>query len=213
MKIKQVEELVGITSKNIRFYEDQGLLNPDRADNGYREYHQNEVDRLKQIKILRKFGVSVEEIKKVFAKKESLNECLEKQLIILAKEQTNLETMQNLAKSMLDQRESIDALDVDKWLESMDKLEKEGTSFVDLSKEDIHMRKKAGAYMGGIVMIVLMLFYVGLMVWAFITEDMPFAVLALMIIIPIAVIVGVAVALKSRIREIEGGEEDEATKY
>ena len=25
MKIKQVEELVGITRKNIRFYEDQGL--------------------------------------------------------------------------------------------------------------------------------------------------------------------------------------------
>ena len=27
MKIKQVEELVGITRKNIRFYEEQGLLN------------------------------------------------------------------------------------------------------------------------------------------------------------------------------------------
>ena len=26
MKIKQVEELVGITRKNIRFYEEQGLL-------------------------------------------------------------------------------------------------------------------------------------------------------------------------------------------
>ena len=26
MKIKQVEELVGITRKNIRFYEDEGLL-------------------------------------------------------------------------------------------------------------------------------------------------------------------------------------------
>ena len=33
MKIKQVEELVGITSKNIRFYESQGLLTPERADN------------------------------------------------------------------------------------------------------------------------------------------------------------------------------------
>ena len=34
MKIKQVEELVGITRKNIRFYEDQGLLNVERAENG-----------------------------------------------------------------------------------------------------------------------------------------------------------------------------------
>ena len=36
MKINQVEELVGITKKNIRFYEEQGLLNPDRdPENGY----------------------------------------------------------------------------------------------------------------------------------------------------------------------------------
>ena len=35
MKIKQVEELVGITRKNIRFYEEQGLLNVERAENGY----------------------------------------------------------------------------------------------------------------------------------------------------------------------------------
>ena len=39
MKINQVEELVGITKKNIRFYEEQGLINPERnRDNGYREY-------------------------------------------------------------------------------------------------------------------------------------------------------------------------------
>ncbi|MBR3374343.1 MAG: MerR family transcriptional regulator, partial [Firmicutes bacterium] len=30
MKINQVAELVDITKKNIRFYEDQGLVNPDR---------------------------------------------------------------------------------------------------------------------------------------------------------------------------------------
>lgn len=48
MKIKQVEELVGITSKNIRFYESQGLLTPERADNGYREYHQDNIEVLKK---------------------------------------------------------------------------------------------------------------------------------------------------------------------
>ena len=35
MKIKQVEELVGITQKNIRFYEDQGLLKVERAENEF----------------------------------------------------------------------------------------------------------------------------------------------------------------------------------
>ena len=63
MKIKQVEELVDITGKNIRFYESKGLLNPGRADNGYREYDLNDVKRLKEIKLLRKIGISVEDIK------------------------------------------------------------------------------------------------------------------------------------------------------
>ena len=65
MKIKQVEELVGITSKNIRFYENQGLLTPERAENGYREYHEQNIEALKKIKLLRKLGISVEEIRAV----------------------------------------------------------------------------------------------------------------------------------------------------
>lgn len=48
MKIKHVEELVGITRKNIRFYEEQGLLNPERAENGYREYHLEELEDQKE---------------------------------------------------------------------------------------------------------------------------------------------------------------------
>ena len=61
MKIKQVEELVGITRKNIRFYEEQGLLNVARAENGYREYHQADVIRLQEIKLFRKMDISIEE--------------------------------------------------------------------------------------------------------------------------------------------------------
>lgn len=56
MKIKQVEELVGITRKNIRFYEEQGLLNVERAENGYREYHRADIARLQEIKLFRKRG-------------------------------------------------------------------------------------------------------------------------------------------------------------
>ena len=52
MKIKQVEELVGITRKNIRFYEEQGLLSVERAENGYREYSLKDVKRLQVIRVL-----------------------------------------------------------------------------------------------------------------------------------------------------------------
>lgn len=57
MKIKQVEELVGITRKNIRFYEEQGLLSVERAENGYREYSLKDVKRLQEIRFLRKLFI------------------------------------------------------------------------------------------------------------------------------------------------------------
>jgi len=47
MKINQVEELTGITKKNIRFYEEQKLINPQRNPaNGYREYSMEDVKQL-----------------------------------------------------------------------------------------------------------------------------------------------------------------------
>ena len=41
MKINEVEAAVGVTKKNIRFYEEEGLITPSREPgNGYRSYSQ-----------------------------------------------------------------------------------------------------------------------------------------------------------------------------
>ena len=53
MRIKEVEDLVGITKKNIRFYEKEGLLTPGRElENSYRDYTEEDVSRLRIIKLL-----------------------------------------------------------------------------------------------------------------------------------------------------------------
>ena len=213
MKIKQVEELVGITSKNIRFYENQGLLTPERAENGYREYHEQNIETLKKIKLLRKLGISVEEIRSVLNNSRSLEDCLEKHLAVLEKERENLSNMQRLSDAILQKRDSIDTLNTNEWLDEMEKLEKEGVDFVDVSKIDIHMKKKMGAVIGGAVMIVLMLAMIGFFLWANSQETLPVGVLIVFVGIPVIVIICIIVALRSRIKEIEGGEEDEAAKY
>ena len=213
MKIKQVEELVGITSKNIRFYENQGLLTPERAENGYREYHEQNIEALKKIKLLRKLGISVEEIRAVLNHSRSLEDCLEKHLTVLEKERENLSNMQRLSDEILQKRDSIDTLNTNEWLDEMEKLEKEGVDFVDVSKIDIHMKKKMGAVIGGAVMIVLMLAMIGFFLWANSQETLPVGVLIVFVGIPVIVIICIIVALRSRIKEIEGGEEDEAAKY
>ena len=213
MKIKQVEDLVGITSTNIRFYENQGLLTPERAENGYREYHEQNIEALKKIKLLRKLGISVEEIRAVLNHSRSLEDCLEKHLTVLEKERENRLNMQRLSDAILQQRDSIDTLNTNEWLDEMEKLEKEGVDFVNVSKIDIRMKKKMGAVIGGAVMIVLMLAMIGFFLWANCQETLPVGILIVFLGIPVIVIICIIVALRSRIKEIEGGEEDEAAKY
>ena len=114
---------------------------------------------------------------------------------------------------MLQQRDSIDTLNTNEWLDEMEKLEKEGVDFVNVSKIDIRMKKKMGAVIGGAVMIVLMLAMIGFFLWANSQETLPVGILIVFLGIPVIVIICIIVALRSRIKEIEGGEEDEAAKY
>ena len=213
MKIKQVEELVGINSKNIRFYENQGLLTPERADNGYREYRQSDIEILKKIKLFRKLGISLEQIKLVLGERLSLNDCLESHMEVLEKEKENLINMGKFSEQMYNQNASIGNLNTDEWLEEMEKMEKEGIDFVDISKIDIHMKKKMGAAIGGVIMIAFMLFSIGMIIWAKSMDPIPLGLLIFFIAIPVVIILCIAVALRSRFKEIEGGEEDEASKY
>ena len=213
MKIKQVEELVGITSKNIRFYESQGLLTPERAENGYREYHQKNIDTLKKIKLLRKLGVSVEEIKAVLNYDKTLEECLEQHKDALKKECANLTNMQNLADAILQNQNTLDGLRIDEWLDEMEKMEKEGVDFVNVRKIDVHRKKKLGAVIGGIFMFVMMAFMIGILLWGNSQEPLPPALLVFLIGFAILCMVCTAIVLRSRLKEIEGGEEDEAAKY
>ncbi len=213
MKIKQVEELVGINSKNIRFYENQGLLTPERADNGYREYRQSDIEILKKIKLFRKLGISLEQIKLVLGERLLLNDCLESHMEVLEKEKENLINMSKFSEQMYNQNASIGNLNTDEWLEEMEKMEKEGIDFVDISKIDIHMKKKMGAAIGGVIMIAFMLFSIGMIIWANSMDPIPLGLLIFFITIPLVIILCIAVALRSRFKEIEGGEEDEASKY
>lgn len=214
MKIKQVEELVGITSKNIRFYEDQGLINPERAENGYREYHQQDIEILKKIKLLRKLDISVEMIKQLFYQNADLTACLEKHILELQKEQASIEHKQILVREMIENTTSVQSIDCDYWLERTEKMEKEGVDFVDVSKIDIHVKKKAGAIGGGVVMIFVALFMLGINIWLSILDpSTPKLFTILFAAISAIIVVAMVVLIIYRIKEIDGGEEDEALKY
>ena len=75
MKINEVEAAVGVTKKNIRFYEEEGLISPSREPgNGYRSYSQADVERLRRIKLLRKLDVPLAEIREMLEGQRTLAE-------------------------------------------------------------------------------------------------------------------------------------------
>ena len=213
MKIKQVEELVGITRKNIRVYEDQGLLNVERAENGYREYHQEDVIRLQEIKLFRKMDISIEEMKLLFEKKKSLQICLEQHLKELEHRKEGLLKMQDMCERLILEHRSLESLNAEDCLEEIEQMEKEGAKFMNVNKTDVHKKKRTGAIVGAAVMTVLMLVTIIIVFWANAQDPIPLGLLLLIAGIPAVIIAGTLIALAGRMKEIEGGEEDEASKY
>ena len=65
MTIKEVEQYLEVPRATVRFYEKEGLINPQRGENGYREYSEEDVQTLKKIIILRKLGLAVADIEDV----------------------------------------------------------------------------------------------------------------------------------------------------
>ena len=213
MKIKQVEELVGITKKNIRFYEDQGLLEVKRAENGYREYGLNDVKRLQEIRLLRKLAIPIEDMRQMYAGQKSLRSCLEYQVEEMERQKKNLVQVQVFCEGLLNADLSLETLDATQCLEQMERLEKEGTNFMDVRKTDVHKKKIMGAALGGGIMVIFMAAMIGIMIWGCMEDPVPIGFMLFMIGIPAAVIIGVIAALIGRVKEIKGGEEDEASKY
>ena len=73
MNTKQVEELVGLSRQNIRYYEKEGLLAPNREEgNSYRDYSEEGIRRLKIIKMLRMLDMPLKEIFRIMNMEESL---------------------------------------------------------------------------------------------------------------------------------------------
>ena len=214
MKINQVEELVGITKKNIRFYEDQGLISPERnRDNGYREYSLKDVELLNKIKLLRSLDVPIEDIRKLETGQVSMTDCLDRHISHFTHRQKELDIMKEMCKEIIEANAQFDNLQADSYLEDMRKLEKGGVKFMDVNKTDIK-KSKRGPIIAATVSILFFVAMLGFIGWAEIADpETPIGFVLIMFVLFIAMIVGTLIALKERLKEIEGGEINEARKY
>ena len=213
MKINQAAELAGITKKNIRFYEEQGLVDPARdTQNGYREYNLDDVRQLERVKLLRQLGVPCESIRRMMTGELSLNTCMQDRLRDLDEAGRSIGHMKTICGLLAEEAADLSAVDASLYLNQMKELEKGGASFMDVEKTDIKKRRN-GAIIAAATVILFMLAMIVLIVWADRTDPAPKGALIICIAVFGSIIVGVIIALRQRLREVKGGELDEARKY
>ena len=61
MNIGQAADRSGLPSKTIRYYEEIGLVSPMRRANGYRDYSDEDLHRLRFLQRARRLGFSIED--------------------------------------------------------------------------------------------------------------------------------------------------------
>lgn len=216
MKINEVEALAGITKKNIRFYEEQGLLSPKRnSENGYRDYGEEEVQTLRRIKLLRKLGVPIEEIRQMMNGTHTVGDGMRRHLVTLERENRNLQQSILLCQQMQNMDIAVTELDTEEILSKMEEMERMGANFQNKQTQDVRVHYVAPVVVT-VIMIGIMLGIAMLMVWAYTIapeEAPPAWIIGILVGICLAVCGGILLALIQRIREIGRGEMDAARYY
>jgi DNA-binding transcriptional MerR regulator len=61
VQIKELADRAGVTIKAVRYYESRGLISPERATNGYRDYDDADVQVVREIRALLSLGLTADE--------------------------------------------------------------------------------------------------------------------------------------------------------
>lgn len=129
MKIKEIEQRTGIARANIRFYESKGLLHPERQGNNYREYSEADVETLRKIILLRRLGLSIEDIQAVFCGTLTLQDAVRRAKLDLQEQLEQLQGSLELCAVMQERGETFQTLSVDTYDALIGQCEQEGKKF------------------------------------------------------------------------------------
>lgn len=210
MKINEVEAAVGVPKKNIRFYEEEGLISPRREPgNGYRSYSEADVERLRRIKLLRKLDVPLAEIRQMLEGECTLAEGMTRQLERLNTRRTDLDEAVNFCTLLQKEPVSLNELDVEQTLARLTAKEEQGVSFVNIEQTDRKAERVRGALVGAGLFTAIMLLTIGIMAWAFCVDPQDVPPLPLLVVlfgIPAGCIIGTLKVLVDRLKEIGKGE-------
>ena len=120
MTIKEMEMRSGLDRTNIRFYEREGLIEPERKENGYRNYRETDLQLLLKIKLLRRLGFSLDAIRALKEGTTGLDKALSERLERIDMQRQGLNATEQICQGMRKDRVSFDTLDAKRYLEAYD---------------------------------------------------------------------------------------------
>lgn len=121
MTIKEIEELSGMPRANIRFYEAEGLLRPDRDANGYRNYSEEDLRILQKIRLLRALHVSLEDIRQVASGKRHLEDVLSFHLRALRDQEEDHRSSREICEKLCVEQAEFASFDAVPYLDLLEK--------------------------------------------------------------------------------------------
>jgi len=121
MTIREIEWKSGLERTNIRFYEREGLLNPVRRENGYRDYSEDNLALLQKIKLLRRLGFSLDAIRSLKDGDTALEEAIQQRLASVGVQRRELNATEQVCQEMQKDKAMFSTLDAEHYLRSYDR--------------------------------------------------------------------------------------------
>lgn len=90
----RIRKKLGISKHTISYYEKEGIVTPQRDDNGYRSYSQEDLQKLIMVKFLRNLNISIDDVKAILNNELDFKECLKINQIHLEEQIKSLEEVQ-----------------------------------------------------------------------------------------------------------------------
>jgi len=120
MQVNEICKQTGLTKKAVEYYQLKGLVSPKINQNGYREFSDSDLSRLKEIALLRKLDLSTNEIKQILDSNDK------KYTLVLIKQAKEIQAKARLYRLDL-MGQLIDGVDVAEIQDRLNLLEQQST--------------------------------------------------------------------------------------
>lgn len=125
---KEVCELLRIKNERLKYFKKKGVFTSEITTAGYTA---NDIDRLKQLVVLTKAGLTCDDIKKIDLGEVSFKEAIKNRIKMMGDKFQQINGALNLSTELLDDDIQYDSMPSDYYLTEIKRREGEGEEFMD----------------------------------------------------------------------------------